>query len=332
MAPRVTIKTIAHDLGISHMTVSRALSDNPNVNAKTRREVLKRAAELGYVKSAVATAMRGDATRIVGLLLPNIVNEFYARFANALAVACDNQALSLIIHLTDDDATRERQSINRLREVQADAVIMVPAPKSTDDEDLRLDSFTVVQFIRRRKEASPASGLVIEDATAIGAAVDHLAKCGHRRIAYIGASKNLSSGNARLTAFEQALVRNDLPAESEFICTGAPSFELGRQSAVTILESSSPASAMVCGGFEISSGALDTCLRQGLGMPDDIAFVGYGDPSAYRWINGGISTVSLPVDVLAEHALELVSAGQRPDHDGAETRKIAAKLVLRRSA
>ena len=332
VAPRVTIKTIARDLGISHMTVSRALSNHPNVNAQTRREILKRAADLGYVKSAAATAMRGDATRIIGLLLPNIVNEFYARFANALAVACDNQGLSLIIHLTDDDAARERQSVLRLREMQANAVIMVPAPKTDGDEDLQLDSFRVLQFIRRRKEGSPASSLLIEDATAIGSAVDHLARTGHRSIAYIGASKDLTSGRARLAAFEDAMVRNALSFEAEFIRTGAPSFELGHQSALSILEAPGPATALVCGGFEISSGALDACLRQGLAMPDDIAFVGYGDPASYKWINGGISTVSLPVEMLAEHALEIVSAVRRPDDFRDENRKVAATLVLRNSA
>ena len=79
MSNRVTIKSIAKDLGISHMTVSRALSDNPKVKAETRTAVILRAQELGYVKSGAAKAMRGDQTTIVGLLLPNLANEFYAR-------------------------------------------------------------------------------------------------------------------------------------------------------------------------------------------------------------------------------------------------------------
>ena len=83
---RATLKSIARDLNVSHMTVSRALSGHPNVKAETRDLILARAHELGYVKSFAANAMRGDPTAIVGLLLPNIVNEFYARFANTLAL------------------------------------------------------------------------------------------------------------------------------------------------------------------------------------------------------------------------------------------------------
>ena len=329
--PRVTIKTIARDLGISHMTVSRALSDHPNVNAETRRQILKRAAELGYVKSAVATAMRGDGTRIIGLLLPNIVNEFYARFANALAVACDARSRSLIIHLTDDDASHEQQSVRRLREVQADAIIMVPAPRAEGAAKLQLESLKVLQFIRTRQEVSPTAALIIEDSSAIEAAVDDLASKGHRAVAYIGASQTLSSGYTRLAAFTSAMERNGLACETDLIRTGAPSFELGYQSAISILDQPRRATALACGGFEISNGALDACLRRGLEMPADIAFVGYGDPSFYEWINGGISTVSLPVEVLAEYALDMVSTSALPGDETQERRSVSAALVLRSS-
>ena len=85
MAQRVTIKSIAQDLGISHMTVSRALSNHPSVREETRKTVLERAAELGYVRSAAASAMRGDATGIVGLLLGSPT--FGPRITGGLAAA-----------------------------------------------------------------------------------------------------------------------------------------------------------------------------------------------------------------------------------------------------
>jgi LacI family transcriptional regulator len=125
---RVTIKSIAKDLDVSHMTVSRALSGNPNVNAETRALIVARATELGYIKSSAAMAMRGDPTAIIGLLLPNIVNEFYARFANALGIHCAAMGLDLVIHLTNDDPELEQKSLLRLQALQAATVILVPAP------------------------------------------------------------------------------------------------------------------------------------------------------------------------------------------------------------
>lgn len=306
MRNRITIKTLARDLGISHMTVSRALSNHPNVRAETRETVLKRANELGYVRSVAATAMRGDGTRIVGLLLPNIVNEFYARFANALALKCEENNLHLITHLTNDDEMRERLSLQKLRELQADSVILVPAPGEVPLEERYLQDMQVVQLIRTKEIGRPFSQLIVEDTESISKAVDHLAEKGHQNIGYIGAHEVLSSGRQRLAAFQSALKRNGLEAGSNLVRTDAPSFEMGFNNANLILDGSADVTAMVCGGFEISNGALDACLRREVKMPDDLAFVGYGDPSFYQWIQGGITTITLPVDDLATQAVQLL--------------------------
>lgn len=331
MSDRVTIKSIALDLGISHMTVSRALSGHPNVSAKTRDAVLKRADALGYAKSAAATAMRGDGTRIVGLLLPNLVNEFYARFADTLAAACEEKALHLIIHLTNDDPLKEQRALLRLREVQAGAVIMVPAPHAPDKMDTNVSNFRVVQLIRERPLAIAASALLVGDGPAIADAVDHLVSTGHSRIAYIGADPVLSSGRNRLAAFSGAMKRNARPVVPGLMRMAAPSFDMGYHSLQSLLRDER-ATAIVCGGFEISNGALEACLQGGLAMPGDIAFVGYGDPAHYAWINGGLSTIALPVDQLARQAAEMLDRSMAADREPASTVSFPAVFVKRHSA
>lgn len=292
------------------MTVSRALSNHPSVREETRKAILERARELGYVKSAAASAMRGEATGIVGLLLPNIVNEFYARFANALALSCEDHGIQVITHLTNDDLRSESHALLRLREVQADSVVMVPAPGDPDGASLQhLGEMQVIQLIRQRDGLPGAARFLLDDAPAIAAAVDHLAARGHRRISYIGGHVALSSGRERLAAFENGMTRNGLDPSPELVRTAPPSFEMGRQSASDILDRPGAASAVICGGFEISNGALEACLRRGVAFPDGIAFVGYGDPAFYEWVQGGISTISLPVDDLARDTARLL-AGQ----------------------
>lgn len=331
MSNRITIKSIAQDLGISHMTVSRALSRHPNVSAETREAILKRADELGYVKSAAAKAMRGDGTRIAGLLLPNLVNEFYARFADTLASACEDKALHLIIHLTNDEVSKERQALLRLREVQAGAVIMVPTPEFPDNVDRNFGNLQVVQLIRERPLDRAVSALLVGDGPAIDDAVNHLVAAGHSDIAYIGADPVLSSGRNRLSAFTGAMEANGRPVEQDLMRMAPPSFDMGYQSLRSLLQRGR-ASAVVCGGFEISNGALEACLEKGLKMPRDIAFVGYGDPAHYAWINEGISTIALPVDQLARQAAKLLDRCMVPDGDVAESVTYPAAFVARHTA
>ncbi len=330
MARRVTIKTIAQDLGISHMTVSRALSNSANVRPETRELIRKRAAELGYVKSAAASAMRGDATRIVGLLVPNLVNEFYARFANALALLCEDNDLHLITHLTNDDPGRERLALMKLQELQTNAVVMVPAPSSQPHGELLFDGMKPIQFIRTQPLPCPSESIQIHDADAIRQAVRHLAAKGHQRIAYFGGHAVLSSGRLRKTAYLEAMEDNGLTVHDALVRTDTPSFQMGARNAAAVLSGQIDSSAIICGGFEISNGALDACLQEGAVFPRDVAFVGYGDPGFYRWIQGGITTISLPIDRLAEQALKLLLP-ENPDQP-AQEHGFPARLILRASA
>jgi DNA-binding LacI/PurR family transcriptional regulator len=328
---RITIKTLAQDLGISHMTVSRALSDSSNVKRETRELVRRRAAELGYVKSAAATAMRGDGTRIVGLIVPNLVNEFYARFANTLALLCEDNDLHLITHLTNDDPERELIALRKLRELDASAFVTVPAPDDGAANARLYQGMHMVQFIRKRTLPFASDTLSVQDTGAIKDAVNHLAAKGHERISYLGAHAALSSGRQRQAAFIEAMVANGLAVVPTLIQTASPSFDMGAACAQAVISGEVEATAVVCGGFEISNGALDACLRAGVSMPDDVAFVGYGDPSFYRWIQGGVTTIALPIDELAQQALELLSPAKGEDTKARDC-VFEAELVYRSTA
>lgn len=329
MATRVTIKSIARDLGISHMTVSRALSDNPNVQQNTREMVQKRAAELGYVRSAAARAMRGESTRLVGLLLPNITNEFYARFANTMAKACETSSYHLIIHLTNDDIALENRSIQRLREVQAMAVVMVPSPSLSAGEvdTSKFAGMKVIQLIRQQPMDIDCASVVVEDSQALSDAVTYLAKQGCQHIAYIGADAGLSSGRSRLKAFLDGLEKAGLKENKSLIHTGKPSFDMGTDLARRIF-ASGEADAIVCGGVEISNGVLNAFMSGAPELQKQIALIGYGDPSFYAWVNGGISTIQVPVDRLAHKAVELLEGDGFPP-EAKQTIGFAAELVIR---
>lgn len=327
---RVTIKSIARDLGISHMTVSRALSNRPNVHAETREAVLKRAQELGYVKNAAAKAMRGDGTRIVGLLLPNIVNEFYARFANTLAHACEEKSYHLVIHLTDDDIAAEQRAIERLYVVQAMAVVMVPAPGEAPREETHLKTMKVIQLIRQRPMNVPTAAILVQDSGAIRDAVVHLASRGHREIGYIGADAGLSSGRSRLAAFRDGLKQAGLNEKPGLIFTDTPSFGMGQESARKVLDQVQ-ATAIVCGGVEISNGALSTLIEGSTQNRLKVAFMGYGDPSFYSWISGGVSTIAIPIDSLAHQAVALLGK-KTPPAEATNPILFPANLILRSNA
>lgn len=330
MTSKVTIKTIAEELGISHMTVSRAFSDHPNVSAKTKQLILKRADELGYVRNAAAAAMRGKQTSIAGLILPNIVNDFYAQFASDFETACAKAGISLLVHITQDDPVREEQAIIRLTELRAASVVIVPTPGASKLSNKLLKHFNVVQLIREQADQSATATLTVNDHDAIAEAVRRLYDQGLMRVAYVGASRSLSSGAKRYAAFETAINDLGLNSAPSHILTDGQTYAFGREAVDTLLALAERPQAIVCGGFEISRGVLDRLLENGLEMPSDMALIGYGDPSHYRWVAGGVSTIALPITALAKAAAAALSPTRTTP---TENRKEAvAELIIRSTA
>lgn len=327
---RATIKSIARDLGISHMTVSRALSGSVHVNAGTRQTIIEHARSVGYVRSSAASVMRGDPTAIVGLLLPNIINEFYARFANHLSTLCAKAGLDLVIHLTNDDWHQEDKLLVRLQSLQARIVLRVPAPRGKDQPVNCLNDLGLINLIRIQDDHDSVGSLMIDDGPSIKAAVEHLAGRGHQRIAYIGAAEVLSSGRNRLQAYSEALGSCGLSLDTGLVCTSAPGFEMGRDHMKSLLNSRNIPDAVVCGGFEISNGALETCLSAQIDMPKQLGFVGYGDPAYYRWVSGGVTTISLSEYRLACEAIRMIESGTTVP--ALPVRSVPTELVLRHSA
>jgi LacI family transcriptional regulator len=331
LTKRVTIKSIAHDLGISHMTVSRALSGSPKVREQTRRKVLQRAQEIGYVKSFAAATMRGEQTALVGLLLPNLVNEFYARFADSLAQHLEVEGQQLIIHLSGDDIDKERQALLKLREIQANRVVMVPAPGVYENQKSYLQDLQIIQLIRQREMNVAAGAVLVDDSGAIAQAVDHLTDQGHRRIAYIGGDSVLSSGRSRLAAFLSGMRLAGLEPGADQMITERPSFAMGYHSARGLVDQGR-VTAIVCGGFEISNGALHACLARGISLSGDISFIGFGDPSWYRWIGGGISTIKIPVTSLAAKTAEMLVKKDSAEKNNDFRHQLTAEFIRRRSS
>ncbi|PIB95373.1 hypothetical protein CSW60_22030 [Caulobacter sp. X] len=315
---------------MSHMTVSRALNDHPNVSANVRERVLKLATEAGYVQSASAKSLRGLKSGAVGLLLPNIVNEFYAQFAQAFGDLCAQQRLNLVIHLTGEDEDRERQALTQLRGLHADTAIIVPTVRGHYGLAGPIGSGMRLLFLTRTpSDAPPAAAVEIDDQGAIAQAVSHLANAGHQEIAFIGPTTALSTGRSRHDAFLRAMHAASLATPPERVIAGPPVYGHGRDAVRTLLASQARPTAILCGGVEITRGAIEQLLEANIALGDDLAFVGYGDPTIYSWLCGGVSSIALPIDALARSAFDLATAvspppAQRMTHD--------ARLVVRRSS
>jgi len=298
MRATITARHVASHANVAISTVGRALADDARISPQTKALVLKAAAELGYVRSLPARMMRGASSRLVGLVVPNIRNDFFAGIAEALSRCCESRDHRLALCVTEDDPDVEARQVRELIEARAAGIFFVPGatPRSRTIADLK--AVPHVQILRHSARLNgPWFG--IDDAGCIANAVQHLAALGHTRIAYIGGGDGLSTGAERLTGYRQACKRLRVSTQASLVETGGTGATFGAQAASRLLALKRPPTAIVCGATDLTLGVIAALQEANCRIPDDISLVSFGDPAWAPFCGPGLTAIRFSIDELA---------------------------------
>jgi DNA-binding LacI/PurR family transcriptional regulator len=299
-----TTKDIAQRLNLSVSTVGRALADDARISPETKLRVTKVAEELGYVANRAARIMRGAPSTMIGLIVPDVRNSFFSTVAHALTETMSEQNHQLLLCETGDDRTSELRQVRDLAAAQVAGIIIVPSAHPKPQAIQLLRSIPHVQFLRRLQSLSP-HWFGVDDHNAAFAATTHLLELGHRRVAYIGGTDDVTSGADRLAGFQAAVAAHGLPASAGIVALGPPSSTLrggathGRASFRRLMGSDEPPTGIVTGSVPVSRGLLEVIQQEGPEVPRDLSVVGFGDEIGFSWWGPGLTTVAVPGHELA---------------------------------
>jgi LacI family transcriptional regulator len=331
MATRM--KDIARDLGVSVMTVSKALRNHSDIGAETRKRVLKRIKELNYTPNAAARALVTGRSNVVGLIVPDLVHSFFAELAKGLSAVLRRQGYSLVISSSEEDPELERAEIDHLLARGVDVLIVASVQTATD-------GFRRIQtpyvLIDRRFPRLAANFIGVDDELVGRLATRHLVEIGCRRIAYIGGTR-LSSATGRLKGYRQALAEHRIKVPPGFaICRPhADDFAdaVGYEAVQWALGLPSRPDAFFCQNDPIAMGAMSAILDAGLDIPGDVAVVGCGDVHYAKFLRVPLSSVAQQSEAMgrkaAQLALSLVGRSSPPAH---ETILFEPELIVRQSS
>ena len=307
---KLTLRDIAREAGVSISTVSLVLRESPLVADGTRVEVQGWLDRLGYVRDQVATNLRSRTSQTIGLVLCELTNPFYAELIAGVDSVLDRNGLVAFIAHSGEDPIRQERLIRRLRE-QNVAGIILSAAQGTDAqivERLQHWQLPCVQTLRHVGEGNfDYVGPAITEG--VEKAVDHLVAAGHRRIAYIGASRETSVTQERLAGFIDAHSRHKMEQGPIIRCP--PTREEGARAIQHLLAGENPPTAAVCYNDVCAFGAVIGLIEAGRRPQLDFSIVGFDDIADASLARPALSTVAID-----------------PHHIGEE----AAKLLLRRIA
>lgn len=311
----ITIKDIAVHLGISHPTVSRALRDHPAIRKETRELVKKTARELGYIPHSGARMLRRTRSELIGVIFPDVQNDFYSKTMSTLAAAFLHHGYKLVLASSEDRPSVELEQIRSLREARVAGVIIAPTAGLRKEAVSLLGSIPTVQLLRRHP-ALPAPVVSLDERAGIATAVHHLARKSHTRIGFIGSSNTLSTGRDRAQGYMQAVRDASLALDRSLLFQGPPRPDFGYQSMLSLASSDEPPTAVIMASPELTVGGLLAIRELGMDVPRQLALIAYHDPDWFQLWGPGISCISLPVHDMASAAVSLLLGRMREAQDG----------------
>ena len=279
---RVTVRDIARRLGISHMTVSRALSADPKVSAlvaeKTRKRVQRVATELDYTPNLLARAFLTGRSGTLGLLTFKIYRETFGSQADQILRAAKRQNYQILVSLAADrfsEASLDDQ-IEQIKELIARGVegLLINTRGEEDESERILNTVKgrvpVVTF--GHPTSQELSGVEQDDTASFAEITAHLIRLGHERIGFIGSDWNRNRvGSAKGRGYFQAMQEHGLTPER---LPANPLIRSGYQLGQTVRDRFT---AYVCRSDYLAIGLCRGLREAGLRIPEDVAVVGHGD-------------------------------------------------------
>ena len=275
----ITINDIAKKAGVSLATVSRVLNNSPHVSKKMRKKVLDIIEELNYIPSAYARSLSMNKSTIIGVIGPEISNQFFSEIIKGITSVADASGLSILLFNTDENAEKEAHAIRLLQEYRVQGLIITPVTgvNSYDKDYVQLFNGLNIPFVLmdRSIKNSNFDGIYFDDTAAIFNATKLLIENGHRNIKiFVGNPDHIVSVR-RIQGFTDAMNAYDISFSSENILTGEFSIQSSYEITRDLILAHNLPTAFIGITNMISMGCLKALYQYGISIPDEIAFVGY---------------------------------------------------------
>jgi len=278
LAQKIKLSTIAEGLGVSTATVSLALRDSPLVADATRDRIKEHARAIGYIYNRRAASLRTSRSGIIGLVVHDIMNPFYAEILRSIEMELDRSRQTFLLCNHYDKVEKQRTFIDTLLQLGADGVIMSPAI-GTPAADIMLaeDNGLPAVLVARSVEGAHVPVFRGDDAYGTSLATNHLISLGHRRIAMIGGSDQTSTGRDRYQGYVQAMRKAGLDVTPSMRLPGPKTKQSGFEIAGEFLAMREKPTAAVCWNDLVAIGLMNGIARAGLTPGIDISVTGYDD-------------------------------------------------------
>ncbi|MFB9948480.1 LacI family DNA-binding transcriptional regulator [Rhizobium puerariae] len=301
---RVTLLDVAQRANVSRATASLVIRKSPLVGSETRARVEAAMRELGYVYNMGAARLRAERSHTVGVIVPNLMNPFFAELLAGIESAIDSAGMVVILAKSGDLVERQDMVMRRMREHGVDGVIFCPAAGTAPEFLERVDEWNLplVQVLRHISEGIDYAGA--DYAGGMRQAVDHLASLGHERIAFAVHGPVHSAYLERVEGFRDAMLARGLDPERIIRVPYQTARIPG--AAHLLFETPEKPTAVICFNDVIALGLSAGLHDLGLKVGETFSLIGFDDVAEAEVIRPRLTSVSTAPEAIGETAARLL--------------------------
>lgn len=331
-----TINDIAQKAEVSLATVSRVLNNSGYVKKETKDKILKAIEELNYTPSAIARSLSKSRTNTIGVLIPEVNNQFYGEVIKGIIQIADECDLNTILCNTDGDINKELKALQLLKEQRICGVIIVPA--SVEDERNSGLLKTMEQLgipivlLDGHVKYSDFSGVFVDNIKGAFDGTEALIKAGHKKIAIITGRMNSDAAQNRLLGYKKALSQYNIPIDDKYIMFGDYGQESAYDCTKRLIEmEDKPTAVFICSN-KMTVGSVKALRDHNLSIPKDMSIVGFDKVDILNSLGMNISFIDGPTTELGVTAMKiLVESLKEKKHTELRKITLAPNLILKGS-
>ncbi len=319
---------VAAAAGVSRALVSLVMSDSPKVSAGSRQRVRAAAQALGYRPHLMARTLASRRTMLIGVLLDDLHNPFYAEIADGILAAADESKYRVLFTTRNPTAVSQRAAFDTLLELRGDGAVLV-SPRLAVRAVEQAAATTPLVAVSEPLLSNRVDTVTNDEGLGARLVVDHLVALGHKDIVHIDGGKG-AGAKARRRSFLEAMKAHGIEDYARVV-EGGFSEEAGYTAARTILDSRARPTAIFAGNDAAAAGVLDLLYERNVSVPGEISVCGYDNVALAHMGLLSLTTVDQPRFAMGHLAVTTLLERMENRSSRAAHHVIPPTLVVRRS-
>ncbi len=309
MKPKqVTLNDIAKKLGMSIISISKALRGHPDIPKKTAELIKKTALELGYTPNLMARSLASRKTNTIGVVIPQIAHHFFSSIMDHMYNYARTNNYSIFLTVSQENAEMQKIQIETLLSMRVDGIIISITQDTTNFEIFEIVKKRQVPlvFMDRIPDMKDCNTVTVDDRGGAYKAIEHAIKLGYRNFAHFAGHPNINIGKERILGFKQAMSDHGVEINNDWIIEGDFGDKSGYDSFMKLYKEKNLPDLILAVTYPVAIGIYIAAREVGMKIPDDIDLICFGNSHVQELLSPPLSCIDQPPYELAKKSMDLL--------------------------